>query len=165
MSADIPNAFVHTDIKSDGDEKVIMKIRGPLVDMLVSLDPVLYKPFVIYKGNEKVLYVILLKTLYGTLQSALLFYKKLKLDLEGIGFKNNPNNPCDANRMIGGKQHTVTWHIDDLKSSHEDSKVNDDFLTWLDKMYGDAKVAPVKATRGKIHEYLGMKLDFTTRKI
>ena len=23
------------------------------------------------------------------------------------------------------------------------------------------KVAPVKATRGKIHEYLGMKLDFT----
>ena len=81
--------------------------------------------------------------------------------MEGIGFKNNPNNPCVANRMIGGKQHTVTCHIEDLKSSHEDSKVNDDFLTWLDKMYGDAKVAPVKATRGKIHEYLGMRLDFT----
>ena len=81
MSADIPNAFVQTDMKSDGDEKVIMKIRGPFVDMLVSLDPVLYIPFVVYEGNDKVLYVILLKALYGTLQAALLFYKKFKLDL------------------------------------------------------------------------------------
>jgi hypothetical protein len=28
-------------------------------------------------------------------------------------------------------------------------------------MYGDANVAPVKATRGKVHDYLAMKLDFT----
>jgi hypothetical protein len=28
-------------------------------------------------------------------------------------------------------------------------------------MYGDPKVAPVKATRGKVHDYLAMKLDFT----
>jgi hypothetical protein len=31
----------------EGNEKVIMKIRGKLVDMLVSFDPVLYKPFVV----------------------------------------------------------------------------------------------------------------------
>jgi hypothetical protein len=28
-------------------------------------------------------------------------------------------------------------------------------------MYGDSNVAPVKATRGKLHDYLAMKLDFT----
>jgi hypothetical protein len=57
----------------------------------------------------------------------------------------------------------VTWHVDDLKSSHVDPKVNNDFLLWLKKIYGDPKLAPVKATRGKIHDYLAMKLDFTTK--
>ena len=163
MSADIPNAFVQTDMTNVTDEKVIMKIRGPLVDMLVSLDPVKYKPFVVNEYANKVLYVILLKALYGTLQAALLSYKKLRNDLESIGFKLNPYDPCVAIRMVNGKQHTVTWHVDDLKSSHEDTKVNDEFLKWLNKMYGDPNVAPVKATRGKIHDYLAMKLDYTTK--
>jgi flagellar biosynthesis regulator FlaF len=30
--------------------------------------------------------------------------------------------------MINGKQHTVTWHIDDLKLSYFDSKVNNKFI-------------------------------------
>jgi hypothetical protein len=33
MSSDLPNAFVQTDMVNYGDEKVIMKFRGPLVDM------------------------------------------------------------------------------------------------------------------------------------
>jgi hypothetical protein len=54
----------------------------------------------------------------------------------------------------------VTWHVDDLKSGHVDSKINDDFLKWLKKMYGDEKVAPVKSSRDKIQDYLAMKLDY-----
>jgi hypothetical protein len=104
-----------------------------------------------------------LKALYGTLQAALLFYKKLKKDLEGIGFKIKPYDPCVANRTVNGKQHTVLWHVDDIKSSHVFRKVNDDFLLWLEKMYGDKDIALVKATRGKIHDYLTMKLDFTKK--
>jgi hypothetical protein len=30
-------------------------------------------------------------------------------------------------------------------------------------MYGDKDNAPVKATRGKIHDYLAMKLDITEK--
>jgi hypothetical protein len=56
----------------------------------------------------------------------------------------------------------VLWHVDNIKSSHIDPKVNDEFLLWLEKMYGN-KNAPVKATRGKIHDYLAMKLDFTKK--
>jgi hypothetical protein len=37
-----------------------------------------------------------------------------------------------------------------------DPKVNDEFLKWLQENYGDPKLAPVKATRGKIHDYLAM---------
>jgi hypothetical protein len=163
MSADIPNAFVQTDMENNNNEKMMMKIRGPLVDMLVDIDKELYESYVVQENNDKVLYVELLKALYGTLQAALLFYKKLKNDLESIGFKLNPYDPCVANRVINGKQHTITWHVDDLKSSHVDPRVNDEFLLWLEKMYGDPKLAPVKATRGKIHDYLAMKLDFTNK--
>jgi hypothetical protein len=49
-----------------------------------------------------------------------------------------------------------------LKSSHFDPKINDDFLKWLQNMYGNSNLAPVKSTRGKVHDYLAMKLDFTT---
>jgi hypothetical protein len=47
MTADIPNAFVQTEVeqRSDG-EKIIMKIRGTLVDMLVDISPIDYQDFV-----------------------------------------------------------------------------------------------------------------------
>jgi Reverse transcriptase (RNA-dependent DNA polymerase) len=163
MTADIPNAFVQTNIEVDNKEKMMMKIRGPLVDMLTKLDPELYLSYVVQENDKKVLYVQLLKALYGTLQASLLFYKKLKKDLESIGFKINPYNPCVANRIVNGNQHTVTWHVDDLKSSHVNSTVNDKFLQWLQQTYGDMKIAPVKATRGKVHEYLAMKLDYSEK--
>jgi hypothetical protein len=148
---------------TSNNERVILKIKGPLVDMLISLDNELYQNFVVYENGIKVLYVKVLKALYGMLIASLLFYKKLRKDLESIGFKVNPYDPCVANRIINGNQHTVTWHVDDLKSSHVDPKVNDKFLEWLSEMYGDPKVAPVKAVRGKVHDYLAMKLDFTEK--
>jgi hypothetical protein len=42
MSADIPNAFVQTDMEINEDEKMTMTICGPLADMLTTLDPELY---------------------------------------------------------------------------------------------------------------------------
>ena len=46
--------------------------------------------------------------LYGLLQSTLLFYKKLRKDLEEIGFKVNPCDHCVANMDVGGNQLTIT---------------------------------------------------------
>ena len=163
MTADIPNAFVQTDIKDqEVGSRTIMKIRGQLVDMLVDLAPQDYEDYVLYEGQQKVLYVRMKKALYGMLQSSLLYYKKFRKDLEEIGFIINPYDPCVANRMIQGKQHTVTWHVDDLKSSHIDPKINDQFLAWLKKKYASDKIGEIKATRGKKHDYLAMTLDFST---
>ena len=58
----------------------------------------------------------------------------------------------------------MTWHVDDLKSSHVDRKVNDEFRKWLDMKYGDDKLGRVRAVRGKRHNYLGMVLDYSTPK-
>ena len=68
-----------------------------------------------------------------------------------------------ANRIAKGtgKQQTVCFHVDDLKSSHVDPKVNDKFLKWLNKMYGAH--GEVKATRGPIHDYLGMTFDYSEK--
>ena len=73
------------------------------------------------------LHVEVNKATHGELTAALEFFKKLKKDLESIGFVFNSYDPCVCNRMIDGKQHTVRFHVDDLMSSHMDPKVNDDF--------------------------------------
>ena len=61
------------------------------------------------------------KALYGCLKSALLFYEKLVGDLEAYGFNINPYDPCVDNKMIGGKQLTVCWHVGNLKISCVDA--------------------------------------------
>jgi len=95
------------------------------------------------------------------LQAALLWYRKFRQDLEGIGFKFNPYDPCVANRTIRSSQQTVRFHVDDLKSSHVNPKVNDTFAKWLNQMYG--RHGEVKVTRGKVHDYLGMTFDYSLK--
>jgi hypothetical protein len=141
----------------------MMKIRGALVDILVEMSPETYKDFVVYEKGQKVLYVRMLRALYGMLISSLLYYKKFLKDIKSIGFKVNPYDPCVANRIINGKQQTVVWHVDDLKSSHLDPKVNDRFLEWLEEKYGDEKIGKVQVTRGAKHIYLAMRLDYSEK--
>lgn len=158
---DIPNAFIQTEVeeKDEQGDRIIMKIRGAMVDMLVQIDPK-YEQFVTVEKGQRVLYVHILRAIYGMLMSGLLFYKKFRASIEKIGYKVNPYDPCVANKYINGKQHTVSWHVDDLKSSHVDPKVNDDFHKWLQETYG--QVREVTSTRGKLHDYLGMTMDYST---
>ena len=136
-----------------------MKIRGALVDMLVQIAPEIYKDFVSYERGQKILYVQVLKAIYGMLQSALLFYKKIRNDLIEYGFEINPYDPCVANKMVNGKQLTVVWHVDDLKASHKMKSVVDQFIEWVKKKYGS--IGEVKVVYGLRHVYLGMNFDFS----
>ena len=160
-TADVPNAFLHAKMKETDKDgaRIIMKIRGPLVDILVQMNPLKYSKFVIQEGKHKVLYVQILRALYGMLQSALLYYKRFRKDIEAEGFKVNNYDPCVANKMVNGKQLTLTWHVDDIKMSHQDEDVLNNFIEWLTKTYGD--IGEVKVTEGKRHHHLGMILDYT----
>ena len=129
--------------------------------MLIQLDPQLYGPHVVYERERKVLYVQVLQAIYGMLTASLLWYLKFKKDLENIGFKLNDYDPCIANFLVNGYQHTVRFHVDDLLSSHVDPKVNVRFQIQLEKMYGKNKA--VEPTRGKKHDYLGMLVEFTEK--
>ena len=65
------------------------------------------------------------------------------------------------NKTINGKQCTILWHVDDLKISHVNSKVVNSVLGKLGERYG--KDAPLLTTRGKLHKYLGMTLDLSSK--
>ena len=63
----------------------------------------MYRKYVTTGPNgEPILYVRWFKPLCGLLRSALLFYKKLRADLEKMGFEVNPYDPCVANKVING---------------------------------------------------------------
>ena len=78
------------------------------------------------------------------LVSAMLFYCKLTKALLSYSFELNPYDPCVVNKMVNGEQLTVCCHGDDLKSSHIDPKVNDEFLQWIEDMFG--QLSEVKTT-------------------
>ena len=68
--------------------------------MLVELNPQVYSSFVMRENNRKVIYVVVLRALYGMLVASLLWYEKFRKDLESIGFKFNVHDPCVANRIV-----------------------------------------------------------------
>ena len=161
---DIPNAFIQTELpKVIKGERVMMKLVSEVVDLLLSIDHEQYAPFVVYKKGKKVLYVEILRAIYGMLNSAILFYKKWCKDIESCGFKLNSYEPCVANKKVNGKWMTITWHVDDLKASHKDTKVIDWFIEWVDNKYGDDKMGRVTAHHGKKHDYLAMILDYSEK--
>ncbi len=69
---DIPNAFVQTVVsEEDADHRVIVRIRGPLVDILVSIPPDVYGPYVsTIKTGQTVLIVECLNVIYRTMIAA-----------------------------------------------------------------------------------------------
>ena len=152
---DIPGAFMQADM----DEEVHVRFAGKMAELLLEIDPDLYGPYVVMERGETVLYVELLKALYGTMRAARLFWERLSATLTEWGFKPNPHDPCVMNKMIDGKQLTVAWHVDDLKVSHVLKKVVDEFIVKMQEVFG--KESPLSESRGKVHDYLGMTLDFS----
>lgn len=69
-TADVPGAYLNTDM----DEHILMCLTGSIVDILCTINPNFKKSVVKQKG-KRVIYIQLLKALYGCVCSALLWYK------------------------------------------------------------------------------------------
>ena len=152
---DVPGAFMQADI----DELVHVRFTGEMVSMLLNIDNDMYNEYVVIEKGEKVMYMELLKALYGTLRAARLFWQKLSKQLIDVwGFTPNKYDDCVVNKTINGHQMTVVWHVDDLKVSHIDSKEVDKFIEQMEQTF--SMDAPLTVSCGKVHDYLGMNLDF-----
>ena len=51
---------------------------------------------------------------------------------------------------------TVCWNVDDMKISHIEEDAITAFCTWICGIFGDG----TKRSRGKVHEYLGIDMDW-----
>ena len=68
---ELPGAYLW----SEQDQILHMVLKGKLAELMLLAAPEIYSPFIqIRKDGKPILYVKLLKALYGCLMSALLFY-------------------------------------------------------------------------------------------
>jgi hypothetical protein len=95
--------------------------------------------------------------------ASLLYYRKFVKSLTEVGLIINRYDPCVSNKIIEGKQMTICFHVDDCKLSHHKKKVMDTMIEYLreeyESIFKDGKGA-MTVSRGKIHKYLGMTLDY-----
>ena len=99
------------------------------------------------------------------MKAALLFHLKFVESLTFIGFVLNPYDSCVANKIVDVHQLTVVWHVDYLKISHQNENVVTRMITWLRNTYEvlfDDGTGAMTVHRVRVHEYLGMSLEFTT---
>ena len=150
---DIPGAYLHA--KMPEEDKVILKLAGIYVDIMCEACPE-FKKFVTIENGQKVLYMNVLRAIYGCLKSGLLWYDLYSTTLKKEGYILNRYDRCIANKMIRGKQCTMGWYVDDNKLSHVDSNVVAQELEMISKHFGDIKIS-----RGKEHRFLGMDLKIT----
>ncbi len=162
---DIPNAFIQTRVDNPKDQ-VVIQMRGVVVDWLVNAAPKVYVPFVNnYKKGNKVLLVECWNAIYGTMIAGLLYYRKFSESLTEEGYVVNAYDPCVWNKVIKGKQSTICFHVNDCKISHKSVKVKNDTIKWLRRDYKSIftnSSGEMKVAQGKVHTYLGMRLDYTT---
>ena len=158
-TVDIPGAFLQTKMPKD-EPDVHVVLDGRMAELLAKISPETYQEYVHHRRGQAFIYCKLNVGLYGTLKAALLFWMKLTKSLKERGFVINPYDWCIANKTIKGSQCTIVWHVDDLKISHMKSSVIDDIIASLKAEYG--KVGEMTVRRGKIHDYLGMTLDFSS---
>jgi len=148
---DIGGAYLNADI---GEEPVLMRLDSRTSEVLAQIDPT-YKQF--QSGNGSTV-VKLRKALYGCVQSAKLWYQHLRKALEGLGFAVNRKDACVFNkRGAEGTQITIAVHVDDLFITCTDEQMLTKTIEEINGIFRDTKVS-----RGAVHSYLGMTMDFST---
>ena len=120
---------------------------------------VIHKCNVVYKQKGKkrvkVLYMKILRAIYGCLESVLLWCQLYSSMLQKIGFELNEYMMCIVNKTIEGSQYTDVFYVDDNKISHKNPKVFDSIITALEKSFGG-----INYSRGKHRDFLGMDIEY-----
>ena len=149
---DVPGAYLHADIPEG--KFALLKITGQFVDIVCDVNPEFRKD-VRYEHGRKVLYIQILKAIYGMIESALLWYELYVTVLLDEGYELNPYDKCVANKVINGKQYTIGWYVDDNIVGHKGIKVIDDLIGKI-----DARFPGLVVQKGPKVDFLGMELMF-----
>ena len=149
---DVPGAYLQADIPPDKFR--ILKLEDNFVEIMCQVNNQ-YSKHVRVKGGKKVLYVRILKALYGMIESALLWYKLFVTVLMEMGFQLNPYDLCVANKIINNKQCTIAWYVDDNLVSHAEEAVVSDIVSKIEEKFPGLTI-----TKGDTHTFIGMDMVF-----
>ena len=152
---DLPGAYLHAEMPKD--KRLLMKFRDEFVDIMCKVNPE-YEQDVVVEHGKRVLYVRILRAIYGCIELVLLWYELYVSVLKEMIFQLNPYNKCVANKMINGKQYTITWYVDDNKISHVDEYVVTKILEAIKVHFGDLVIY-----RGNEHNLLGVKININRK--
>ena len=151
---DIGSAYLNAAMPKDDPLRAVhMRISPEIATFLIKLDPEMAK-FQLKNGS---IIVELDQALYGCIESAVLWYQELSSTMDTLGYKANPLDPCVFNSVRAHVQTTVAVYVDDLLITGNDAISMSMLIDGLKKKYKELKVVT-----GKVHNYLGMVLDFTT---
>ena len=147
---DVPGEFIQV----DQDDEVHVQFTREMVKKLLEINEEMYQSYVQWERNQKVMYVKLLRELYGMVRAAKLSWQcQTKHLVEDWGFTINPYNPCVVNKIIDGKHYTMVWHVDGQK------QVVVGLIGKLNPEFGEC--SPLMVSSGDQHDYHGMTLDFS----
>ena len=107
------------------------------------------KGFEKYYGGEVVL--LLLKTIYGLIQSAYEYWRKLLSVFIKIGFARSNADPCAYYKWKDGKLQIWTSWVDDLMAAGDKKQV----IESREALKGDFKLDEL----GELKEYIGCKVE------
>ena len=153
MVGDVGSAYLNAHMPTDNPDKILhMIIESDVADEIIRQD----KSFGKYRMRNGNILVRLNKALYGTIQSAKLWYDEIAGTLKNNGFTANPRDLCIFNKGVGDKQFTIVVYVDDLKMTCVDKSAVLEMEQILLKIYGQ-----FRTTQGPIVSYLGLTWDYS----
>lgn len=93
------------------------------------------------------------KALYGCIQSARLWYLKLRNVMRKLNFTENRYDLCSFHKVTDDGRITVAFHVDDLLITSQSVESIESLIDALKKEFKGATVSS-----GAVHSYLGMQI-------
>ena len=131
---DGPGVFLQAELPED--KFLLLRLSGDFVDIICQINPEHKNNVTVDRKGRTVLYMRVVRALYGCIEAALAWYKLFSETLKEEGYILNPYDKCIANKMVDGMQCTISWHVDDCLASHADMKVLKDLSKKMITKFG-----------------------------
>ena len=153
MVGDVGSAYLNAHMPTKDPDKILhMIIEKYVADEIIRQD----ESFGKYRMRNGNILVRLNKALYGTIQSAKLWYEEMAGTLQNNGFTANPRDLCIFNKDVRGNQFTIVVYVDDLKMTCRDKTAVLEMEQILRNVYGQ-----FRTTQGPLVSYLGLTWDYS----
>ncbi len=142
----LKGAFMQTPMKG---EPVYMKIDPKISRYVINMFPDLGDML----KKDGCLYTLLLKAMYGCIQTSTLWYALIKLFLVELGYEGSETDQCVFRKWVGDKVFILLLYEDDILAQ-VDEKEAERLRVHLRKRFGEVQFEVVKKL-----SYLGMHIE------